>query len=161
MTRAGTCVNFANGMRMVEVVFLDTNILIATVDPQDLHHERTVAFMQSVSRNPLSLSPPVYAEVSVGMGSEAVLAFLEEWRIRPSFAAMDTPALWELAAERFARYRANHKRSGGDAPRRILTDFLIGAHAVLAPGTGYAATLATLDRDFFTQYFPELKVLVP
>jgi len=38
MTRAGTCVNFANGMRMVEVVFLDTNILTATIDPKDRHH---------------------------------------------------------------------------------------------------------------------------
>lgn len=159
--RAGTCVNFVGGMRMVEVVFLDTNILIATVDPRDLHHERAVTLMQSVSHSPLLLSPPVYAEVSVGMGSEAVLTFLEEWRIRPNFAAMDTPALWELAAERFASYRTNRKRSGGDEPRRILTDFLVGAHALLAPGTGYTSALATLDGRFFKQHFPELEVLVP
>ncbi len=146
---------------MVKVVFLDTNILITTVDPKDLHHARSVALMKSVSYSPLLLSPPVYAEVSVGMGSEAVLAFLEEWRIRPSFAAVDTPALWELAAERFASYRINRKRSGSDGPRRILTDFLIGAHALLAPGSGYASALATLDGRFFKQYFPELEVLVP
>ena len=54
-----------------------------------------------------------------------------------------------LAGERWGRYR----RSGGTR-ERIITDFLIAAHALLK-----AERFLTRDRGFYKQYFPELRLI--
>jgi len=56
-----------------------------------------------------------------------------------------------VAGERWARYR----RSGG-RKKRIITDFLIGAHATIR-----AERFLTRDRGFYKSYFPELRVISP
>ncbi len=37
--------------------------------------------------------------------------------------------LWRDAGKGFAEYAVRRRESGGDTPRRILADFVIGAHA--------------------------------
>lgn len=54
-----------------------------------------------------------------------------------------------LAGEKWELYR----RSGGKR-ERIITDFLIGAHAMMK-----ADRFPTRDRGFYRSYFPELKFL--
>jgi predicted nucleic acid-binding protein len=54
-----------------------------------------------------------------------------------------------LAGERWGHYR----ESGG-ARKRIITDFLIGAHAATK-----AERFLTRDRGFYKSYFPELQIL--
>ncbi|HID29234.1 MAG TPA: PIN domain-containing protein [Desulfobacterales bacterium] len=56
-----------------------------------------------------------------------------------------------LAGERWAHYR----RSGGKR-KRIITDFLIAAHAELR-----SERFLTRDRGFYDSYFPELRILAP
>ena len=138
-----------------EVVALDTNVVIAVLDPLDAHHEVAVAFLEERAADPLILPAAVYAEVMAGPRPDLVKQFLREYRLRSVFNGMERIEVWELAGERFARYAANRTRSKGGVPRRILADFLIGAQVLLQPGN---PALATLDAGFYRRYFPDLKI---
>jgi predicted nucleic acid-binding protein len=61
--------------------------------------------------------------------------------------------VWREAASRFARYATRRRKSGGQAPKRMLVDFIVGAHALVT-----ADGLFTLDRDRYTRDFPELRL---
>ena len=54
----------------------------------------------------------------------------------------------------FQSYAVRRRRHGHSAPRRILADFMIGAHAQQA---GYQ--LLTLDGRLYRTAFPELTVV--
>jgi predicted nucleic acid-binding protein len=62
--------------------------------------------------------------------------------------------LWSEAGLRFARYAARRRISAGEGPRRLLADFLIGAHALVQ-----AERLMTLDPKIYRQDFPELELM--
>ena len=87
----------------------------------------------------------VYAELTPRFPSRAALDdALREINVLVS--PIDTAIAYE-AGQRWARYR----RAGG--PReRILSDFLIGAHAMAA-----ADAFLTRDTRFYETYFPELQ----
>ena len=144
-----------------EVIFLDTNVVIAALDPKDLHHQAAVAFLEAHASEPLVLPAAVYAEVLAVPQAELVKEFLDAYRLRPVFAGMESPEVWGLAAERFARYAENRRKSGERGPRRILADFLIGAQAMTGSAVESSPVLATFDARFFRRYFPELSVLNP
>ena len=144
-----------------EVIGLDTNVVIATLDVKDVHHEAAVTFLDRHAGDLLYLPAAVYAEVSVLPQARLMKRFLEECRLRPHFAGLKAPAAWELAADLFARYAKNRRKSKGGVPRRILADLLIGAQMLVSPGIGYIPALATFEGGFFERYFPELKVYDP
>jgi len=144
-----------------EVINLDTNVVIAAIDPKDALHEAAVEFLDEHAADPLVLPAAVYAELLAIPHAEVVRRFLEAYRLRPVFSGLEGASVWELAAERFARYAENRRKSGGGQPRRILADFLIGAQALLQPGAGFTPVIATLDGWFYERYFPELKIYVP
>lgn len=87
----------------------------------------------------------VYAELVPGFANRDVL----DEKLRELGAAVSpiNADIAYLAGRRWAEYR----RRGGPRNRRILPDFLIGAHAALT-----AQTFLTRDNGFFTAYFPEL-----
>lgn len=62
--------------------------------------------------------------------------------------------IWTEAGVRFARYAARRRKATGEGPRRLLADFLIGAHALVQ-----AERLLTLDPTRYRQDFPELRLL--
>jgi hypothetical protein len=67
-------------------------------------------------------------------------------QINATFSPLDAAIACE-AGLRWSRYR----QAGG--PRtRIMSDFLIGAHAIAS-----ADIFLTRDRSFYTTYFPELQ----
>jgi predicted nucleic acid-binding protein len=59
--------------------------------------------------------------------------------------------IWQQAGLRFATYAARRKKSKGTEPRRIIADFVIGAHALLR-----ADRLLTFNAADFRIDFPEL-----
>ncbi|MDA2934645.1 type II toxin-antitoxin system VapC family toxin [Acidobacteria bacterium AH-259-D05] len=92
-----------------------------------------VAFAESAA----CLAPPSrFIEVSLGMNL--------------SYEDFDSEVC-VLAAEMWRQYR-----SRGGSKRRVLADFLIGAHAQFR-----ADLLLTRDRGFYRTYFQDLKVLEP
>ncbi|MGH2387430.1 MAG: hypothetical protein ACRDIE_04440 [Chloroflexota bacterium] len=64
--------------------------------------------------------------------------------------------VWLRAAAAYRAYADRRRVAGGDRPRRILADFVIGAHAEL-----HADLLLTYNSDDFGRMFPDLEVIVP
>ena len=63
-------------------------------------------------------------------------------------------AVWREAGIKFAQYARRRRKSGGEAHRRLLADFVIGAHALLR-----ADRLVTLDPKRYRHDFPKLRLL--
>jgi hypothetical protein len=62
-------------------------------------------------------------------------------------------AVWQTAGIAFKSYVRRRLDQTGKLPRRILTDFLIGAQAVVR---GY--TLLTLDERLYRASFPGIRI---
>jgi predicted nucleic acid-binding protein len=61
--------------------------------------------------------------------------------------------LWREAGMRYSRYSVRRRKAGAGSPRRLLADFVIGAHALLR-----ADRLITFDTAGYRHDFPELQI---
>ncbi|HLV89164.1 MAG TPA: type II toxin-antitoxin system VapC family toxin [Candidatus Sulfotelmatobacter sp.] len=97
---------------------------------------------------------PVYVELLAHpLASRGfVEQFLSETGIVVEFL-MGEP-VWRKCADGFAAYAQRRRRSGGAAPRRLLADFIIAAHAMLQ-----ADCLFTLDPSRYQRDFPNLRLI--
>jgi len=128
---------------------VDTNILLDIFIPDKQFSDNSSALLKTAyDDGAIIISDIVYAELVPQFGNrrklDDTLAVLSV-RLSPSDADVAF-----LAGERWDLYR----KSGGKR-ERIITDFLIGAHASLR-----AERFLTRDRGFYKSYFPELSVLV-
>jgi|GEM_PF-869097 len=109
----------------------------------------------------LLISPIVYAELLAypNATQEFVNHFLNQTSIRIDFQL--APSVWQESGRRFARY-ANRRpkssakslpKSSQESPKRLLADFLIGAHALLQ-----ADRFMTLDPKRYKLDFPDLRL---
>ena len=134
---------------------LDTNVLQALLEKgHPLQADAVEALKRHRENRQLIISPFVYAE-AFGMPGfdEAVFQeFLERVGITVDKTLPD--GLWRRAGEAHAAYHVRRRRQGKKEQRRILTDFLIGAHAV-----GIGAPLLTFDPKGYRAAFPELELL--
>lgn len=110
---------------------------------------------ESRLRGSLVIAGTVYAELLAHPLAETgfLSHFLGEVGIAADFETGS--ATWDLAGRAYAAYCRRRRRSGGGIAKRLLADFVIGAHAQL-----HADRLATLDPERYRAYFPEL-VLIP
>ncbi len=137
---------------------VDTNVFIALFLGDD---ETTPwaqhALEEAATRAVLSVAPVVYAElVAGGRSPERLEAFLSEKGIEVDWEIGEQ--VWRTAGSRYGSYARDRKRRSGDpGPRRILADFLVGAHALYLGGR----TLLTTDKRIFANYFSELRIIVP
>ena len=63
-------------------------------------------------------------------------------------------SIWRVAGRAFQTYAKRRRRQSAEGPRRILADFLIGAHAL---ENGYG--LLTLDDGIYHAAFPGLRII--
>lgn len=103
----------------------------------------------------LAVSPAVYAELVAGRTAEAVDSFLSEKDVQVDWNLGSE--VWRTAGTRYGAYaRARRQQRGDPGPRRILADFLIGAHAL-----HLAQALLTSDTRIYGTYFSELRITAP
>ena len=62
--------------------------------------------------------------------------------------------VWKEAGLRFKEYGRRRRISGGGEARRLLADFVVGAHAL-----SRAEQLLTFDVRTYATYFPDLKLV--
>ena len=60
---------------------------------------------------------------------------------------------WNEAGRRFAKYADRRRKSKAEGPKRLVADFLVGAHALIQ-----AERLMTADTSRYETYFPELRL---
>jgi predicted nucleic acid-binding protein len=135
---------------------VDTNVIIAlwNRDPGVSTLAQT-ALDNALSTGPLVIGAPVFSELMAAPGrTEAfVNAFFENTRISIEFDLDE--AIWRVAGRAFQAHAARRRNQPRDpGPRRILADFLIGAHA---SHRGYR--LLTLDNRLYTVAFSDLEVI--
>jgi len=80
-----------------------------------------------------------------------VSAFLEDTGIAVQWELGEP--VWRSAARAFHGYSERRRRQHDTAPRRILADFLIGAHALT-----HGFRLLTLDDRLYRASFPGLVI---
>ena len=127
---------------------VDTNILLDVFVGSDEHGlQSSTRLAMALNSGALLVCDLVYAELVPAFEvRESLDEALRE--IGADLSPIDSSIAYE-ACVRWKRYR----NSGG--PRsRIITDFLIGAHAMAT-----ADAFLTRDRGFFASYFPELRRL--
>ena len=129
---------------------LDTSILLDVLTEDSEHGPSSTRSIEKARRRgPLVISPVVWAEIRAFFSDdESMDRALEEADVR--YDEFDRQ-IADLAGGYWRSYR---KRGG--TRKRILADFLIGAHAVRRGGR-----LLTRDRGFFRRYFRGLEVIVP
>ena len=133
---------------------IDTNILIDVLDDDGSRSQLALAALDSsAQKDALVISPAVFAELCAHPGWTALEVdhFLASLTITVDWQPeADT---WRRTGAAFSDYAKRRRRSGSNAPRRLLADFFIGAHASLC------GTFITRDAAFFSRAFPGLHVL--
>ncbi len=64
--------------------------------------------------------------------------------------------VWLETGRRFSLYADRRRAAINEGPRRLLADFIIGAHALM-----HADRLMTFDTALYRRNFPELPLLTP
>ncbi len=130
---------------------LDSNVISSIWSYEESAPQLLEQLDKALGWGSLVLCPVVYAELHgyPGISREKINAFLAETRIAIDWR-MDEE-VWALAGERFAEYAGRRRKQKHAAPKRLLADFIIGAHAQLR-----ADRLLTLDQKRYRHDFPEL-----
>lgn len=132
---------------------IDTNILIALWNADDaLNVAARGSLDEAAERGGLVVAAPVFAELLAAPGrSEDFLdQFFTETGI---FVDWDIgEVVWRVAGRAFQRY-VTRRKARPEEPRRILADFVIGAHAL-----HNHFQLLTLDEHIYRSSFPQLAI---
>ena len=133
---------------------VDTNVIVALWDRDPAFSAAARSALDAaLARGSLFICAPVFAELMAAPGrTESFLdSFFGATGIQVDWTLGE--AVWRTAGRAFQAYAAR-RRKQGSGPRRILADFLIGAHAL---EEGHR--LLTLDDHLYRAAFPALAVV--
>jgi|SRR5271166_5790988 len=133
---------------------LDTNVVVAYWGTDPLLNLAVQAALESaLGQGNVTVAAPVFAELVAGPGrtENFVTGFFEDTGIVIDWHLDE--AIWRSAGRAFRGYAERRRRHRDSGARRILTDFLIGAHAAVH---GYR--LLTLDEGLYRAAFPTLRI---
>lgn len=134
------------------ITSVDTNVIIALWDRDAaVSSAAQSALDAALAQGGLVVGAPVFAELMAAPGrSETFLtSFFRNTGIAVEWNLQE--AVWRTAGRSFQKYAARRRGKRDPGPRRILADFLIGAHA---SERGYR--LLTLDDRLYRAAFPGL-----
>lgn len=133
---------------------IDTNVLSALWSKEPLASRVAGSLGGARNEGGLVVSAAVYAELLAhpSAAESFVNNFLADTGIVVDFEFQQS--VWVEAGRRFARYAKRRRRSPREEPERLLTDFIIGSHAL-----AQADRLMTLDPKRYQRDFPELKII--
>ncbi len=133
---------------------VDTNVIIDLVAGTPTAAELASTLLEKqAERQGLVICPIVYAELFAhpGWNKNEIDAFLRATSIGVQWDV--AREVWEAAGDAWAEYATRRKRQPSGAPRRLLADFAIGAHAAATGG------LITGDAAFYRTNFPDLRLI--
>jgi len=133
---------------------IDTNVVVALWDKDPtLSLAAQTALEAAFNRGGLVASAPVFAELMAAPGrtESFVSSFLEETGIAVDWDLGE--AVWRSAGRAFQDYAERRRKQREPGSRRILADFLIGAHAQTR-----SYRLLTLDERLYKAAFPTLTI---
>lgn len=133
---------------------LDTNVIIALWDKDPALSLQAQNALEAVfQRGTLVIAAPVFAELTAAPGrtQDFVDSFLQDTGIAVDWELGES--VWRSAAHAFQEYAERRRRQRDSGVRRILADFLIGAHAL-----SLGCQLLTLDARLYRTAFPALTV---
>jgi predicted nucleic acid-binding protein len=140
------------------ITAIDTNVLIALwTGTAAAANALATRLDDAATRGPLVIAPAVYAELVAAPDRSVTFVdtFLADTQMRVDWLLSE--AAWRNAAQAYRGYVARRRAQPHDpGPRRLLADFIIGAHAL-----DVAATLLTLDDHLYRAAFPSLSVDTP
>jgi predicted nucleic acid-binding protein len=128
---------------------LDTSVILDVITGDERWSASSEeALKDAFALGPLVVGECVLAEITPAFEGEDLAKFLSDWRIVFQPSTRDSAI---LAGKMYEIYlgRAN-------APKRVLPDFLIGAHALV-----HAGRLLARDRGYYRDYFSSLSILEP
>lgn len=134
---------------------IDSNILIALWNEDDtLNRLARSALDTALGRGSLVIAAPVFVELlaSPSRNEDFLDSFCGETGVRVDWDFGE--GIWRVAGRAFQHYVARRRKERDSGPRRILADFLIGAHALQ---NGFR--LLTLDDRLYRAAFPKLVIV--
>jgi hypothetical protein len=133
---------------------VDTNVVIALWDKDaTLSLAAQNALDAAFNRGALVAAAPVFAELiaAPGRSEKFVGSFFDETGIGVDWELSEQT--WRLAGRAFQAYAERRRKQRDRGARRILADFIIGAHAF---ANGFR--LLTLDESLYRAAFPSLTI---
>ena len=133
---------------------IDTNVISALWSGSAPSAQVASLLSKAADEGGLVICAPVYVELMAypKATGQYLDQFLASTRVEVDFV-IDEP-VWRETAQRFAAYARRRRKSGGGEAKRLLTDFVIGAHAFL-----HSDRLFTLDPHRYEQDFPKLRLI--
>lgn len=130
-------------------IALDSSVIldVLTDDPQWAGGSER-ALKKAYEEGQLLIGECVLAEITPALSEADLERFLKDWKIQFLPSTCESA---RLAGEMFRKYLQRRFE-----PRRVLPDFLIGAHAWV-----YGKRLLARDRGYYRDYFDGLTLIEP